>query len=142
MKISLFENTFNHWHVGRKHEKAKIAARVSFDRITVDSIIKWKEHVMKTTWPVASDVPTTTLKWRRLLSRRFNSSRVPSPRYFTATMLANYRQCITIPFLLFASHYEASFLSPSLDRLAYIWTSHLWMRSDAWKRNTRRWRET
>lgn len=39
----------------RKREKNEIAARVSFDRIIVDSIIKWKEHVMKTTWPECSN---------------------------------------------------------------------------------------
>ena len=60
------------------------------------------------------NVPTTSLKWRRLLSRRFNSSRVPSPRYFTATMLANYRHCITIHLFFPLCYYEATFLSLSL----------------------------
>lgn len=49
------------------------------------SIIKWEEHVTKTTWPVAS------LKWRRLLLRRFNSSPAPFSALFHH---ANYRHCI------------------------------------------------
>ena len=40
LEITLLENTFNHRRVGRKREKNEIAARVSFDRIIVDSIIK------------------------------------------------------------------------------------------------------
>lgn len=65
----------------------------------------------------------------------------PSPRYFT--MLANYRHCIPSHLFSPTSYHEATFLSLFLSAVCPIFgPPTIWMRSDAWKRNTRRWRET